>query len=46
MKLVILAVGRGRATLEQELATEWLVHPMAVFDATVGGSLATERLVH
>ena len=24
MKLVILAVGRGRATLEQELATEWL----------------------
>ena len=24
MKLVILAVGRGRATPEQELATEWL----------------------
>ena len=24
MKLVILAVGRGRAMPEQELATEWL----------------------
>ena len=24
MKLVILAVGRGRATPEQELATGWL----------------------